>query len=55
MIKIEDSSSNSTDLLCGFIQPNSIASQLLFALLPDIYLIKKKMTSVTKYTLYLSY
>lgn len=42
MVKIEDSFSNSTDLLCGFIQPNCIASQLLFALLPDIYLIKKK-------------
>lgn len=41
MIKIEDSSSNSTDLLCGFIQPKSIASQLLFALLPDIFIIKK--------------
>lgn len=42
MSKIEDSSSESTDLLCGFIQPRTIASQLLFALLPDIFVIKQK-------------
>ncbi|WP_336283778.1 AraC family transcriptional regulator [Citrobacter arsenatis] len=42
MSKIEGSSSDATDLLCGFIQPNSIASQLRFALLPDIFLIRQK-------------
>lgn len=40
MLKIEGTTLDSTDLLCGFIKPQSIASQLLFALLPDIFLIK---------------
>lgn len=41
MMRIEDSAFDATDLLCGFIKPKSIASQLLFALLPDIFLIKE--------------
>lgn len=40
MLTIEEPAAELTDLLCGFLQPQSISSQLLFALLPDIILIK---------------
>ncbi|POT58594.1 hypothetical protein C3432_11980 [Citrobacter amalonaticus] len=48
MLKIEGSSDNATDLLCGFIKPQSVASQLLFALLPDVFLIKNKDSASNK-------
>lgn len=40
MLKIAAPSVDATDLLCGFLQPHTLSGQLLFALLPDIFLIK---------------
>jgi len=36
-----DAAEEGTDLLCGFLKPESMGSQLLFALLPDFLLVRK--------------